>query len=237
MNIYLIEPDARRSAQLQRLLRSLGHITGETAELADVCILSDAAMEQIPQLPVPCIVVSEQGTTSVAATAFEQGAVDFLRYPVFASSLSRSLAQQPTRTVSPTVAHSFPLPTNTSRDRRRSGRMESVLGIDTLLGGGFEKIFNVQKPHSGAGKACRVQVPGPVVQVIRALTSVWGDADKIALLKQALFWEALCGEVLLTWLWERERLPKERVIVMADVSPELYRWMEAVLRGRNSKSA
>jgi hypothetical protein len=52
------------------------------------------------------------------------------------------------------------------------------------------------------------------------------------LLKHTAFWEALCGDVLLTWLWERERLPKERVIVMGDVSPELYRWMEAVLRGQ-----
>lgn len=231
MHIHLIEPDSANQVSLQRLLERLGHWVTDSPEQADVCLVSDRRILDIRMLPTPAIVVSDEGTVTAAAAAFEQGAVDFLRYPVL-SSLEKALASLLDMHPWPTAAHSAPLPSpGSSLGRLRYGRMEALPGINFLRDGSLEQIFNVQKPPNWERKPCCVQISALTVQFINVLVmSASSNHESMKLLESSAFWEAFCAEVLVSQLWEKQCLPKMPLLVVEDITPELRRWIEAVAR-------
>ena len=231
MHIHLIEPDSANQFSLLRLLERLGHSATDSPETADVCLVSDRRMLDIRALPTPAIVVSDEGTVTAAAAAFEQGAIDFLRYPVL-SSLEKALANLSGMYPWPTVAHSAPLPsTGSSSGWLRYGRLEALPRINLLSDGSLEQVFNVQKPPNWERKRCCVQISALTVQLINMLVvSASSNHENMEVRECSAFWEAFCGEVLVSQLWEKRCLPKVPLLVVEDIAPELRRWLEAVAR-------
>ena len=87
-----------------------------------------------------------------------------------------------------------------------------------------ETIYQFEVLHARIDPTtCFVRMPAYIKELVRA------ETGRECLPAGERFWEAMCEEALSLYLWHIDRLPDDDTIRVVDLTPDLMRWINAVV--------
>jgi len=86
-----------------------------------------------------------------------------------------------------------------------------------------ETIYQFEVLHSLSSVTCGVRLPAYVKELVRA------ETGREHLPAGGRFWEAMCEEALSNYLFRNDRLPDDDTLRVVDLTPDLLRWVNAVI--------
>lgn len=174
------------------------------------------------------IMITAFGTVDLALAAGRAGATNFLRKPFTLDVLRGAVALALESGAAPI---STSAPQETRAEETGSGlagvavngfRLQATQAIPSRHSGEMEHHFAILSPDGGQVD-CAVVFPSFFVELVKA------HADRDALDENERFWLWLGEEALANYLWQNAAPPPDGTLVLEDLTPNLRRWMDAVL--------
>jgi CheY-like chemotaxis protein len=169
------------------------------------------------------ILITAFGTIDLALEAMRAGATDFLRKP-FTTEVLRDAVRAALAGSAPLFdAQQAPSPSRAGAPLSINGfRIENSGEAGQQVGDEIHQRFTV-RASGGQSHPCTVILPRYFRELVQA------HADRDALKPDERFWLWLGEEALANYLWQNAELPPGGTLHLEELSPNLRRWMDAVL--------
>jgi CheY-like chemotaxis protein len=166
------------------------------------------------------VMISAFGTAELSVAAREAGATDFLRKPFTLEMLRGAVkvalekpAIEPPTTIDPPQFSTRTL---------NGFRIEFRPGKGVKEGDMVYHTFIVHSPDFDT-RSVTVQLPVYVIELVRCHTGMEKMPGSFR------FWQAFCEEALTEHMWEHAAFPPSGILTVTEYTPDLRRWVEAVI--------